>query len=225
MRNVPNMYILNLAISDIIYLTVHSSEACANRISDTWLDDDFMCTFLPFCRRLSVGLSAYSVAVFSTQRYRVTVIPFHVCVSSPPWWLVIVATFCAVQISAAFFAVPSALSKYLCKEFFTLRKITYYQRVVTFELLVSCVLPLIVIAFTYTMTARHLVESSLSISEGTKNPQLGNTQKCCKNCGGTYCYFSDQLWALSSLKGLKNSHRRSGNLLCKNYLHSSLFEL
>jgi hypothetical protein len=30
---------------------------------------------------------------------------------------------------------------------------------------------LIVIAFTYTMTARHLVESSRSISEGTKNPQ------------------------------------------------------
>jgi len=88
-----------------------------------------------------------------------------------------VATICAVWISAAFFAVPPALSKYLCKEFFTLRQITYYQRVVTFELLVSCVRTLIVIAFTYTMTARHLVESSRSISEGTKNPQPGNKQK------------------------------------------------
>jgi len=35
MRTVPNMYILNLAISDTIYLTVLFSEACANRISDT----------------------------------------------------------------------------------------------------------------------------------------------------------------------------------------------
>jgi high-affinity K+ transport system ATPase subunit B len=40
MRTVPNMYIINLAISDIIYLTVLFSEACANRISDTWLDGD-----------------------------------------------------------------------------------------------------------------------------------------------------------------------------------------
>jgi len=132
MRTLPNMYILNLAISDIIYLMVLFSEACANRISDTWLDDGFMCTFLPFCRRLSAGLSAYSVAVFSIQRYRVTVNPLHVRVSSPPSWLVTVATVCGVWIVVALFAVPLALSKYLCKEFFTLRQTTYYQRVVIF---------------------------------------------------------------------------------------------
>jgi hypothetical protein len=65
MRTVPNMYIVNLAISDIIYLTVLFSEACTNRISDTGPYSEFMCTFLPFCRRMSVGLSAYSVAVYS----------------------------------------------------------------------------------------------------------------------------------------------------------------
>jgi len=44
----------------------------------------------------------------------------------------------------------------------------YYQCVVIFELLVSCVLPLCVIAFTYIIIARHLVESSCSISGGHK---------------------------------------------------------
>jgi len=58
-----NMYILNLAISDIICLTVLFSEGCANKISGTWLYGDFLCMFVPFCRRLSVGLSAYSIAV------------------------------------------------------------------------------------------------------------------------------------------------------------------
>ena len=58
MRTLPNMYILNMAISDIIYLTVHFFEACASRISNTWLKGDFMCRFLPNCRRLSIGLSA-----------------------------------------------------------------------------------------------------------------------------------------------------------------------
>jgi hypothetical protein len=84
MRTVPNMYIINLATSDIIYLTVLFTEACANRISDKWLQDDLICTFLPFCRRLSVGLSVYSVAVLSVQGYSVTVNHLQVRLSSPP---------------------------------------------------------------------------------------------------------------------------------------------
>jgi hypothetical protein len=56
MRTVPNMYILNLAASDMIYLTVLFSEACANRISDAWLDGEVTCSCLPFCRRIAVGL-------------------------------------------------------------------------------------------------------------------------------------------------------------------------
>ena len=84
MQTVPNMYIINLATSDIIYLTVFFAEACANRISDTWLQGDFMCMFIPFCRRLSVGLSVHSVAVLSIQRYTVTVNPLQFRLSSPP---------------------------------------------------------------------------------------------------------------------------------------------
>ena len=37
MRTVPNMYILNVAISDMIYLIVLFFDVCANTISDTWL--------------------------------------------------------------------------------------------------------------------------------------------------------------------------------------------
>ena len=68
---------------------------------------------------------------------------------------------------AAFLAVPSGLSTDLCEKFAALIYITYLQCVVIFGLSVSCVIPLCVIAFTYIMTARHLVESSRSISEGT----------------------------------------------------------
>jgi hypothetical protein len=76
-----------------------------------------------------------------------------------------------VWILAASFTVPSVMSRYLCTGF-VLRGVEYYQRVVSFELLVFCVLPLCVIAFTYTMTARHLVESCRPIGEATQNPQL-----------------------------------------------------
>jgi len=106
--------------------------------------------------------------------------PFQVRVSSQTTLRGVVATFFGVWLVAALFAVPSTLSKYLCQEHFPVRLITYYQRVVIFELLVSCVIPLCVIAFCYIMTARHLVERSSVISEGTQNPQLKKRRNAAK---------------------------------------------
>jgi Leucine-rich repeat (LRR) protein len=176
MRTVPNMYILNLAISDMIYLTVLFLEACANTLTTKWIQGDCMCILFPFFRRLSVGLSAYSVAMLSIQRYRVTVNPLDILISSKPTWRSTGIAILVVWIVAAILSVPSALSKYSCNKYIVLEHLTYYQRVVIFELLVSCVSPLCVIAFSYIMTARSLVESSCRISEGTQNPQI-NTRK------------------------------------------------
>jgi hypothetical protein len=106
MQNVPNMYITNLAISDIIYLTVLFAEACENTKSYRCVDSKFLCVFLPFCRRLSVCLSASSIVVLNDQRFTVTVNTFHFRVSSQATWREIVATICEVWIVAALFAVP-----------------------------------------------------------------------------------------------------------------------
>jgi Leucine-rich repeat (LRR) protein len=176
MRTLSNMYILNLVISDMIYLIVHFADYCAYAKDSTFLLRGNTSIFFPFCRRLSVGLSAYSVAVYSIQRYRVTVNPFHVRVSSQQTCRATVARICGVWIVAALFALPSALSGYLYNKYFILRFDTYNNAVVVFELLVSCVLPLCVIAFSYIMTARHLMKSAQPISEETQNPQL-NTRK------------------------------------------------
>ena len=104
----------------------------------------------------------------------------YVRVSSQTTWRVFVATICGVWIVAALFAVPSALSKYLCEEITIFRSVTYYQPVVIFELLVSCLFPVRVVAFTYIMTSCHLAENSRSLYLGTQNPQLktrGNSAK------------------------------------------------
>jgi hypothetical protein len=189
MRTVPNMYIVNLAISDIIYLTVLFFEAYANRVSDTWLYEEIMCTFLPFCRRLSVCLSAYSVAVLSIQRYRVIVNALHVRVSSKPTWRGTMATIFGVWIVAALFAVQLAVSSFRWVVGAKISPTRYSQRVVIFELLASCILPLCVIAFTYIMTALHLVKSSRSISEGTENPQMNKRRNTAKIVVGLTVVF------------------------------------
>jgi hypothetical protein len=176
MRTVPNMYILNLATSDMISLLANASVCYELHDTLFWHYGTFMCTFLPFCRRLSVGLSAYSVAVLSIQRYRVTVNPFHVRVSSLSTWRVTVVTICGVWILAALFAIPAALAGDACLVCSLYDCKSYYKPVVIFELLVSCALPLCVIAFSNIKAARHLVKSALPISDNIQHP-LAETRK------------------------------------------------
>ena len=174
MRTVPNIYIFNLAISDIIYLT--SLVPCLWRLPVPRTSDFFMCLFFPFCSRMSVSLAVYSMAVLSIQRYRVTVDPLQFRVSSQPTWRAIGATIFGVWIVAALSAVPEARSRSGCDPIIIFGIANYYHYVVIFDLLVSCVIPLCVIAFSYIMTTCHLVENTRSISEATPNLQL-NTRK------------------------------------------------
>jgi hypothetical protein len=180
MRTVPNMYILNLATSDIIYLAVFFYEFWKYGIPDAWLEGETVCRLRSFCSRMSVGLSAYSVAMLSIQRYRVIVNPLDVHVSSKPTWRATVAKICGVWIVAALFALPSALSGNHCSGSIFLFIAKYYYHVVLFYFLVSCVFPLCVIAFSYIMTARHLLESSSPISEETQNPRLNKRRDTAK---------------------------------------------
>ena len=95
--------------------------------------------------------------------------PFHVRVSSQPTWHVTVAIVCGVWIVSVLFAIPSALSKYLCEHFFNV-----LQCITNVWLFLNSSYPvcfLHVIAFTYVTTAHLLVETSWSVSEGTQNPQ------------------------------------------------------
>jgi hypothetical protein len=79
-------------------------------------------------------------------------------------------------IVAALFAIPGVRSRYLCDGPILLWRRNYYQHVTLFYLLLSCVLPLCVIAFSYLNMARRLVESSCSLFEENLNPLL-NTRK------------------------------------------------
>jgi hypothetical protein len=133
----------------------------------------YNCTFFLFFGDISVGLSAYSVAVLSIQRYNVTVNSFHVHVFSQQTWRGTVATICGVWIVAALFSVPSALLELNCFGLpMDLRNMAYYKRVIIFKIFVFCLLPLFLTAFSYIMTARHLLKSANPISEETQNSQL-----------------------------------------------------
>jgi len=104
-----------------------------------------------------------------------------------------------IWIVAALYAVPSALSKFLCEELENLEHIIYHQFVLIFELSVSCELLLCPLAFTFIMTARRLVESSCSVSEGKEIPQLKTRRNTAKIVVGLNCCFYNQLCALTRI--------------------------
>jgi hypothetical protein len=117
------VHILNVAISDMIILTLLFDYAFAYRIPDVRLHDDIVCEFLPFCYWMSFGPIPYSVAVFSIQRYMVTVNPLYVHVSSQPTWRAAGTAIFGVWIVAVLFIIPAARSKYIrINTVFLLRK-------------------------------------------------------------------------------------------------------
>jgi hypothetical protein len=170
MRTLPNMYILNLAISDMIILTLIFCIDLQSVIPDSWQYAQMFCTFLPFCFHMSFGLTAYSVAVLSIQRYMVTMKPLHVRAFSEPTWFATVATICGVWFVAALSALPAARLQYLCFQPTLLLLTNYFQLVCIFELLMFCVLPLCVNAFSYTLMNRHLLKGSCVLFVQPQNP-------------------------------------------------------
>jgi hypothetical protein len=180
MHTVPNIYIINLAISDLISLITNLPLAHIYMISDEWSHSEFLCKFFEFSRRVSIGLSAYSVALLSFQRYKATVNPIQSRVHSPVNWRVTTATIYGVWFLASLFALPSALlAKFGDKVMFVFMG-TYYAKLILFELLAFCILPLCVIVFFYVMTARHLVKSAIPISEEIQHPQANRRKNTAK---------------------------------------------
>jgi hypothetical protein len=167
MRTVPNMYLLSLAISDIIYLTAIFSSAWLESV--TWLRGDIVCTFLPFCNRMSVGLTTNFIIVCIFQLYRATVNPFHVRVSSQPAWLATVATIFGAWLVAALVAIPAARSQYMCVNSIFLWRTNYYRYVIIFHLLVSFGFPIFPILAYMTMITPYLAM--------TQNPRLYKRKK------------------------------------------------
>jgi hypothetical protein len=172
MRTVPNMYIINLAISGLIPLTLYFFQICAQRITDTLVLPKLLIALVTFCSQMSAGLSAYSVALLSFQRYRVTVNHVYVRVPSQSTWRPAVAQLVVMWIVAALFALPGAIINFLIEKNVIFERVTYIKYVALFEILVTCAFPLCVIVFSLIMTHRHLVESPRSTSEGTELPQM-----------------------------------------------------
>jgi hypothetical protein len=115
--------------------------------------------------------------------------PLHAHASSQPTWRGTGAIICGLWIVSALFAIPAARSAMLCRYSVLLWLRGYYRRLALFQLLVSCVFPLCVIAFSYIMTARHLLKRADPLFAETQNPQLNTRTNTAKIVLGLIVVF------------------------------------
>ncbi|XP_069691376.1 uncharacterized protein [Periplaneta americana] len=163
MHTLPNMYILNMAISDLaslLSLPIVHIDFVFN-LSNV---GRFFCSLLPLCRRLVTGVSAYSVCVLSMQRYYVIVLPLQ---SARPTWKVTRRVILAVWLLASVIGIPSVFAFQAdfdnnCTPYVNLG---FYQKVIILDLVSCCILPLCVVACMHIMAARHLVKAGVVVSE------------------------------------------------------------
>jgi hypothetical protein len=189
MRTDSNMFIINLAICDMILVTLFFFAALAEKASIMLQYYGIIGVFFRLFCGLSVGLSAFSVALFNIHRYRVTVIPFHVSASSQTSRRVAVVKLFRMWIVAVLVALPTTIFMIIILKYWISFDVAYYKYVVLFDLVVFCVLPLCVIAISYIMTVRHHMEISCSISEGTQHPQMNTLKSTAKVVSGLNFVF------------------------------------
>jgi hypothetical protein len=167
-RTLPNMYIFNLAIGDVIILSFLFFITLADYASITLLYRDIFFVFFTYFYSFSVDLKAYSVTLLNILRYRITANPSRVSFFSQMTWCVAGAKLWKVWFVAALFALTTNLGLVFNMEYDTL----FDKYGGLFEQLLSCVLPVSVMVIYYTMTECLHMERSCFVSEGTQNPQM-----------------------------------------------------
>ncbi|XP_069694837.1 uncharacterized protein [Periplaneta americana] len=177
MHTVPNAYIFTLAISDFLSLTMHVLNSFQDSLSELWNFSEFLCKIFAFIYQSSIGSSPYFIAVLSIQRYQVIARPLQNKIHPTRTRTVTAITIVGIWILASLFAIPHVISLHvdemgMCTSFSAWK---YYEKVVIFELLVICILPLCVIIFMYGITALYLIRST-NVKSGVIHNQ-GNVRR------------------------------------------------
>ncbi|GFG34947.1 hypothetical protein Cfor_10662, partial [Coptotermes formosanus] len=164
MRTVSYAYILNLAVGDLLSLTMNLPLYQAMVLSQNWVLGEFLCKMAVFLRPLSIGVCGFSITVLSVQRYYATLGSLRLSTRLTTFKIIL-----AVWIIAICCALPSSFSVHVDHNMIcTSDNIEYYRMIDLFHLLTFCVIPLCVIAAMYVMTARQLMITARRMQKEAK---------------------------------------------------------
>ncbi|CAK9827314.1 Neuropeptide CCHamide-1 receptor [Anthophora retusa] len=169
MRNVPNIYVLSLALGDLLVIVTCVPFTSALYTIESWPWGLAVCKLSECAKDISIGVSVFTLTALSAERYCAIVNPIrrHVAgLSAKP--LTILTAF-LIWVLASVLAMPAALFSHVptvrlkgnhsilvCSPFPKEFGESYQKGMVMFKFLAYYAIPLCVIAGFYLGMARHL---------------------------------------------------------------------
>ncbi|XP_021957121.1 neuropeptide CCHamide-1 receptor isoform X2 [Folsomia candida] len=172
MRNVPNMYIVSLAVGDLFVILFCVPFTSTVYTVESWPYGEFVCKFSEFIKDLSIGVSVFTLTALSADRYFAIVDPMRklhgrratkiTCITIAGIWVLSVV----MALPSAVFSYVMAIDQdprrifYVCYPFPPELGKKYPQVMVMSHFLVYYAIPLLFIGTFYIIMARHLILST-----------------------------------------------------------------
>ncbi|KAH8402227.1 hypothetical protein KR009_010498 [Drosophila setifemur] len=175
MRNVPNTYILSLALADLLVIVTTVPLASTVYTVEYWPYGSFLCTLSEFMKDVSIGVSVFTLTALSGDRYFAIVDPlrkFHahgggrratrmtLAIAVSIWLLAILCGLPALIGSNLKHIGINEKSIVICYPYPDAWGQDYAKTMVLLHFLVYYAIPLVIIAAFYVLIALHLMYSA-----------------------------------------------------------------
>ncbi|XP_017477288.1 PREDICTED: neuropeptide CCHamide-1 receptor-like isoform X1 [Rhagoletis zephyria] len=173
MRNVPNTYILSLAIADLLVILTTVPLTSTVYTVDSWPWGSFLCTLSEFFKDVSIGVSVFTLTALSGDRYFAIVDPlrkFHAHGGGKRATRMTIAIAVSIWLLAILCAVPALIgtnvkrieinsnkSFAVCYPYPQEWGVRYAKAMVMMRFLIYYAIPLFIIGAFYVLIARHLM--------------------------------------------------------------------
>ncbi|XP_046675192.1 neuropeptide CCHamide-1 receptor-like [Homalodisca vitripennis] len=186
MRNVPNTYILSLALGDLLVIVSCVPFTSTIYTVPNWPFGEFVCKLSETTKDISIGVSVFTLTALSADRFFAIVDPIRkqfstiggrgatrvtVMIASAIWGLAVI-----FSLPAAFGSHVKGISLndstlVVCYPFPDEYGFKYAQGVIVLRFLIYYTIPLSIIGFFYVMMARHLILSTHNMPGELHPPQ------------------------------------------------------
>uniref|UniRef100_A0A0P5STW3 G-protein coupled receptors family 1 profile domain-containing protein n=1 Tax=Daphnia magna TaxID=35525 RepID=A0A0P5STW3_9CRUS len=113
MRNLPNLYIFNLAVGDLLVLLCSVPFTATIYTFDSWPYGEFVCKASEFAKDTSVGVSVFTLTALSFERYSAIVKPVESFVTNSRSKLSIIICIAGIWLISIGLALPAVLFSHL----------------------------------------------------------------------------------------------------------------
>ncbi|KAG5331049.1 CCH2R protein, partial [Acromyrmex charruanus] len=173
MRNIPNTYVLSLALGDLLVIVTYIPFTLFVYVLDSWPWGLTICKLSEYAKDISIGVSVFTLAALSAERYCAIVNPIRRHVAGLSAKPLTVLTASLIWVLAIVIAMPAVLfsevtsvpvlgnrSILICNPFPEEFGEIYRKSMVMFKFLAYYLIPLCVIAIFYLSMTWHLTLST-----------------------------------------------------------------